>query len=63
MGQIKLNSSYGFSLKDNIITFKNHFTTGPYTQASFQGMLASEYYLEYGKKKNLMRKKFYYWNP
>lgn len=41
------------SLADNMMIFKNPFASGPYTQASFQGILASEYYLEYGKEKNI----------
>jgi len=45
------------SLKDNIVIFKNSHATGPYTQASFQGILASEYYLEYGKEKKLNKNK------
>lgn len=45
------------SLQDNMIIFKNPFATGPYTQASFQGILASEYYLEYGKEKKLNKDK------
>jgi arylsulfatase A-like enzyme len=45
------------SLKDNIAVFKAPFATGPYTQASFQGILSSEYYLEYGKEKKLNKDK------
>lgn len=45
------------SLKDNSIYFKNAYATGPYTQSSFQGILASSYYLEYGKEKNLSKNK------
>ncbi len=45
------------SLKDNMVVFDNSYATGPYTQASFQGILASEYYLEYGKEKKLNREK------
>lgn len=45
------------SIKDNCIYFKNAYATGPYTQSSFQGILASEYYLEYGKEKNLNKNK------
>jgi arylsulfatase A-like enzyme len=41
------------SLRDNMIVFSNPYATGPYTQSSFQGILASEYYLEYGKEKKL----------
>jgi len=45
------------TLQDNMVVFKNPFATGPYTQASFQGILASEYYLEYGKEKKLNKDK------
>jgi len=45
------------SLMDKMIVFKTPFATGPYTQASFQGILASEYYLEYGKEKKLNKDK------
>jgi len=45
------------SLKDHCVIFKNSHATGPYTQASFQGILASEYYLEYGKEKKLNKNK------
>ena len=45
------------SLKDNMVVFSNPYATGPYTQASFQGILASEYYLEYGKEKKLNKDK------
>lgn len=44
-------------LKDNMVIFKNPYAIGPYTQASFQGILASEYYLEYGKEKKLNQNK------
>ena len=45
------------NLKDNMLIFKNSYATGPYTQSSFQGILASEYYLEYGKEKKLNKDK------
>jgi len=45
------------SLKDNMLIFSNPYATGPYTQSSFQGILASEYYLEYGKEKKLNKEK------
>jgi len=45
------------SLKDNCIVFNNPYATGPYTQSSFQGILASEYYLQYGKEKKLNKDK------
>ena len=55
-------SSYGLtpfmdSLSDNMIVFSKPYATGPYTQSSFQGILASEYYLEYGKEKKLNKEK------
>ncbi|MCL5771081.1 MAG: sulfatase-like hydrolase/transferase [Actinobacteria bacterium] len=45
------------SLRNKSIIFKNAQATGPYTQSSFQGILASSYYLEYGKEKNISSKK------
>jgi arylsulfatase A-like enzyme len=45
------------SLRKNMLVFSRPFATGPYTQASFQGILASEYYLEYGKEKKLNKDK------
>jgi len=45
------------SLKDNCTIFTNAYATGPYTQASFQGILSSSYYLEYGREKNLSKSK------
>jgi len=45
------------SLIDNMAVFLDAHATGPYTQASFQGILASSYYLEYGKEKKLNRTK------
>jgi arylsulfatase A-like enzyme len=45
------------SLQDNMVVFSSPYATGPYTQASFQGILASEYYLEYGKEKKLNKDK------
>ena len=39
------------SLQDNCIRFTKGQTSGPYTQASFPGILTSSYYLEYGKPK------------
>jgi len=41
------------SLSANANIFTKAHPTGPYTQASFQGILASSYYLEYGKEKKL----------
>ncbi|MCL4377180.1 MAG: sulfatase [Actinobacteria bacterium] len=45
------------SLKDNCSIFTNAYATGPYTQTSFQGILTSSYYLEYGKEKSLNKDK------
>jgi len=56
-GSIGNLSPFIDSLQDNMVVFKNPFATGPYTQASFQGILASEYYLEYGKEKKLNKDK------
>jgi len=55
-------STYGLtpfmdSLSDSMVIFSNPYATGPYTQSSFQGILASEYYLEYGKEKKLNKDK------
>lgn len=41
------------SLQDKCIRFTKGQATGPYTQASFPGLLTSSYYLEYGKPKGL----------
>ena len=41
------------SLQDKCIRFTKGQTTGPYTQASFPGLLTSSYYLEYGKPRGL----------
>ncbi len=41
------------SLQDKCIKFTNAQSTGPYTQASFPGILTSSYYLEYGRQKKL----------
>ena len=45
------------SLQERCIKFTNMQATGPYTQASFPGILASSYYLEYGREKKLSPKK------
>ena len=39
------------SLQDKCIRFNKGQASGPYTQASFPGLLTSSYYLEYGKPK------------
>lgn len=41
------------SLQDKCIRFTKGQNSGPYTQASFPGLLTSSYYLEYGKPKGL----------
>lgn len=41
------------SIQDKCIRFTRAHATGPYTQASFPGILTSSYYLEYGKQKKL----------
>jgi len=41
------------SLAPQSLLFTNAQTTGPYTQASFPGILASSYYLEYGQPSGL----------
>ncbi len=41
------------SLQAKCIKFTRGQSTGPYTQASFPGLLTSSYYLEYGKPKGL----------
>jgi len=45
------------SLQDKCIRFTRGQASGPYTQASFPGILTSSYYLEYGKPKGLSPKR------
>lgn len=45
------------SLQDKCIKFTNAQSIGPYTQASFPGILTSSYYLEYGRGKKLSPKR------
>lgn len=45
------------SLLDKCIIFTKAQSTGPYTQASFPGILTSSYYLEHGKQKKLSIKR------
>jgi len=45
------------SLQERYLKFTNMQATGPYTQASFPGILTSSYYLEYGREKKLSPKK------
>ena len=44
-------------LQDRSIRFTKGQASGPYTQASFPGILTSSYYLEYGKPKGLSPKR------
>jgi arylsulfatase A-like enzyme len=41
------------SIMAKCIVFDNHQSTGPYTQASFPGILTSSYFLEYGNPQKL----------
>ena len=41
------------SLRDKSVIFTKGQNTGPYTQASFPGLLTSSYFLEYGQPKGL----------
>jgi len=41
------------SVMDKCIVFDNHQSVGPYTQASFPGILTSSYFLEYGNPQKL----------
>jgi len=45
------------SLQDKCIRFTKAQSIGPYTQASFPGILTSSYYLEYGRGKKLSPKR------
>ncbi|MCL5071288.1 MAG: sulfatase [Actinobacteria bacterium] len=45
------------SIQNSCTVFTNAYATGPYTQASFQAILASSYYLEYGREKSLNKDK------
>ena len=45
------------SIRDECIIFTKGQTVGPYTQASFPGLLTSSHYLEYGKPKGLSPKR------
>jgi len=51
------NTPFIDSLQDKCIKFTNMQAIGPYTQASFPGMLTSSYYLEYGRGKKLSPKR------
>ncbi len=45
------------SIQNHCIRFTNAHSTGPYTSASFPGILTSSYYLEYGKGADLSTKR------
>lgn len=45
------------SLRDKCILFTKAHASGPYTQASFPGLLCSSYYLDYGKPNGLPKEK------
>ncbi len=45
------------SLQNRCVKFTNMQSTGPYTQASFPGILTSSYYLEYRREKKLSPKR------
>ncbi len=45
------------SIQNKCIKFTNAQSTGPYTQASFPGILTSSYYLEYGRQKKCSPKR------
>ncbi len=51
------NTPFIDSLQDKCIKFTNMQAIGPYTQASFPGILTSSYYLEYGRGKKLSPKR------
>ncbi|HHX77058.1 MAG TPA: sulfatase, partial [Firmicutes bacterium] len=40
------------SLKDKSLIFNNCYSTGPYTQSAFPGILTSSHYLDYGRPNN-----------
>ena len=50
-------TSFIDSLQNKSIKFTNAQSTGPYTQASFPGILTSSYYLEYGRQKKCSPKR------
>lgn len=45
------------SILDKCIVFQDAQAAGPYTQASFPGILTSSFFLEYGKQKTLPKEK------
>jgi arylsulfatase A-like enzyme len=52
-GNTKNLSPFIDSMQDKSIIFTNGQAIGPYTQASFPGILTSSYYLEYGRPSGL----------
>jgi len=56
-GNEKTLTPFMDSLQEQCLRFDRAYATGPYTQASFPGILTSTYYLEYGKQKNLPAEK------
>lgn len=51
------NAPFINSLQEKCLRFTNMQAIGPYTQASFPGILTSSYYLEYGREKKLSLKR------
>lgn len=45
------------SIQDKCVRFNNCQSVGPYTQASFPGILTSTYYFEFGREKQLSSKR------
>lgn len=45
------------ALADKCIRFTRAYSTGPYTQSSFPGILTSSYYLDFGRQKMLSKKR------
>jgi len=45
------------SIQDKCVRFNNCQSVGPYTQASFPGILTSSYYLEFGREKQISSKR------
>jgi arylsulfatase A-like enzyme len=45
------------SIQNHCIQFNQAYSTGPYTQAAFTGILTSSYYLQHGKQKMLSWKR------
>ena len=56
-GDKRALSPYIDSIQDRCVRFTKAHSGGPYTQAAFPGILASSYYLEYGRQKMLSEKR------